>query len=343
MKRNVAIHPETRAGANGVHPRSPAAERSLALARAYMDARRALWAAAGPSFRDRLRLIAPGSEFTCGDDSPAAFESAARSGDRGFRISREIPGLGREIAAATGARNKLVEANLGLAHAYVGRRCRGGDSTGLRMRVDPDDMTQAACEALILAADLFDPERGTSFTTYACWWVRVACQKAEFAGPPVRLPGQALDAWRKAEAVRGRVAAETGTTPTLEEVLELLGRSPSHAAVVVGVERALRAVPEEIDDFADHEDGSGRVVTGLAALADPGPSPEEAVAHGELLAAVRAVVDEAPAAERVALEGLATGATLGDLAREAGVSLTSAPVVRRRAVDAARLALARVK
>ena len=56
-------------------------------------------------------------------------------------------------------RNQLVVDNQGLARAFAGRyRNRG---------VTADDLDQIALEALVRAVDLFDPERGLKFSTYA--------------------------------------------------------------------------------------------------------------------------------------------------------------------------------
>ena len=198
----------------------------------------------------------------------------------------------------------------------------------------------------------FDYRKGFKFSTYATWWIRYGAQLEEHRSPPVRVPGQALAAWRKAEAHRGKVAAETGVVLTWPEVCEALGKPASHVAVLEGVERALRAEPagsgeeiSEIDALAGtHLAESLRSISGTSSLADPQASPEDAFARSEVLGAVRAMIDAAAAPERVVLAGMAGEGpnNLRTVARAADVPQSRAGEVRRRVVDGARERLARV-
>lgn len=63
------------------------------------------------------------------------------------------------------ARDRLIEANIPLALRYAQRRPRS---------MDMDDAVQAALIGLIRAADGFDPDRGTRFSTYAVLHIRAA-------------------------------------------------------------------------------------------------------------------------------------------------------------------------
>jgi len=70
------------------------------------------------------------------------------------------------------ARNALVAANVRLA-ADTARKAR--TSTALSF----DDLLQEAVIGVIRAAELFDPDRGTRFSTYAVHWIRQAVQRAQ--------------------------------------------------------------------------------------------------------------------------------------------------------------------
>jgi RNA polymerase sigma factor (sigma-70 family) len=66
---------------------------------------------------------------------------------------------------AAAAREELVLTNLGLVYAEALRLCRLSGA-------DRDDLVQEGILGLLRAIQLFDPDRGSSFSTYACWWIR---------------------------------------------------------------------------------------------------------------------------------------------------------------------------
>lgn len=292
--------------ATGRHRRSSRAARTLALAEDYDRLRRELWAAAGPEFRARVLAEVPEA---AADDG--AFVTAARECDRGFRLTRDLPGVARELAAARRARDRLALANRSMVSA-IARRLAGETRRA--------DARQAGFEALLVAVDRFDPARGWAFSTFAGPHVAGAVRGVENAAHAARLPSQSLSAWKRADAERERAFAETGSRPSWREIVECLGWPASRVAVVEGVERAFRPARDDFD-----------VAAGDAL-------PDEAAASAEVLSAVRAAVAGAPDAERLALEGLAgmRSASLDRLAKEAGVPRSAAPEIRRRAVERAR-------
>ncbi len=50
------------------------------------------------------------------------------------------------------------------------------------------DLLQEGMAGLLVAAERFDPDRGTKFSTYAAWWVRQAMTRALDRSRPVRVP-----------------------------------------------------------------------------------------------------------------------------------------------------------
>ncbi len=68
-------------------------------------------------------------------------------------------------AAFIAARNRLVEANLALVTAWLNCHPQTG-------RHDWEDMVQEGTLGIVEAAIRFDPERGTTFSTYAQFWIR---------------------------------------------------------------------------------------------------------------------------------------------------------------------------
>jgi len=89
------------------------------------------------------------------------------------RAARQYPPLSREqehavaLCARRGdarAAQTLVRHNLSLVMLVARRQQRGG----LRL----DDLVQEGNLGLLRAAEKFDPQAGTRFSTYAVWWIR---------------------------------------------------------------------------------------------------------------------------------------------------------------------------
>lgn len=83
------------------------------------------------------------------------------------------------------ARNRLVTAHQALAMAAARRA--GGNGKELE-----SDLLQHANIGLLKAADLFDPDKGFRFSTYAAWWIRAEIQDHKIQNwSLVRLPNSA--------------------------------------------------------------------------------------------------------------------------------------------------------
>ena len=94
-----------------------------------------------------------------------------------------------------GARERLVEDNLGLVYAVARNyRYRG---------VPFDDLVQEGTVGLVRAVERFDRRRGVKLSTYAVWWIRRSILDALAASSTIRIPAKAnrqLVAVRRAEA-----------------------------------------------------------------------------------------------------------------------------------------------
>lgn len=69
-------------------------------------------------------------------------------------------------------RNKLVSDHLHVARIYASKHKKA-----FRSNDSYDEIYQEACLALIRAAEVFQPGRGTTFATYANYWARSAASK----------------------------------------------------------------------------------------------------------------------------------------------------------------------
>jgi len=87
-------------------------------------------------------------------------------------------------------RNEFIERNMRLVMSLA-KRYRG-------FNIPYEDLIQEGMFGLQRAIDLFDPERGFKFSTYASWWVRAAVQRfCRDRGRIVRIPVHMQEAFDK--------------------------------------------------------------------------------------------------------------------------------------------------
>ena len=317
-------HQLRRAPAGGVSARG---ERIAALALAYDGARRALWQAAGQTFRAMVRAASSGSDFAKGNRSERAFIAAARVADIGFALSRGLDGVARELAAARRARDALVAANLWLVVAFVKQRRDRTADRGRVLQAEHEDMFQrAVLDGLMVACDRFEPGRGLAFSTYATPWICGAIRDEERQGPAVRLNGQAICAWVRASELRARHLAETGELLSWQAVAQALGKPARHAAVLESVERALR-----VDTAVDDDAGPVEPRPPLGHL-DAHPLPRQTAGDEQHLA-LRACHDEPAVGD--ALQDYGVGHSRFDTGRRFARGPAQRAVVHRRTLFSA--------
>lgn len=122
----------------------------------------------------------------------------------------------RILTRAERAREKLVTSNLGLVVKFVmGRR--------FPPRMDPEDLVQHGMIGLIRAAEKYDPDWGTRFSTYATWWIRQAVSRGfHNDGNTIRLPVhviQQVQRLRRAKRTLGLTGSGRGDVERLAESL----------------------------------------------------------------------------------------------------------------------------
>jgi RNA polymerase primary sigma factor len=156
-------------------------------------------------------------------ESTAAPRAAGRPG---LTRDEEVELATRAAAGDRMARDRMVEANLGLVHT-IARDFRG---RGL----EPDDLVGEGRLGLFCAVEHFDHHYGTRFSTYATCRIKQAIREALInTTATVRLPTHVVRLvrpWRRAERALRR---ETGRAPSFEEVaasLDLTARQQGMVA-----------------------------------------------------------------------------------------------------------------
>ncbi len=167
--------------------------------------------------------------------------------------------LGRRVRGGDArARSRLIEKNLRLV-VSVAKRYRG-------MGLPFEDVIQEGNIGLMKAAERFDPELGSRFSTYAIWWIRQAIGRAiEDKGRAIRLPTHVKGKVRKAARVRNELSATLGRPPADEEFAERLGWTVREVRAVTGLlldvsslDRPVGAEDDsaELGDFVEDEQAS---------------------------------------------------------------------------------------
>jgi len=215
------------------------------------------------------------------------------------------------------ALHRLISAYARLAVSFAGRF--------RRYDVPYEDLIQQGNLGLMRAAEKFDPENGSRFSTYAAWWIRAsmqdyvmrnwslvrtgtnATQKKLFFHLRRAMQKQARDE-TSTETLAQRVATELQVP--LDQVEAMMGR-------MAGPDMSLDAPQSAGEDGRTWGD----------AIEDEAPGPEQAVSErldgARMKAMLHSAVDRLPERERriVAARHLAEEpATLSDLGESMGIS-----------------------
>lgn len=125
--------------------------------------------------------------------------------------------LRRQISQYRQAKQILVTANVGLVHAVVNQQWSQYAKSG----VSREELIQEGSLGLLRAAELFDPNRGLRFSTYAVVWIKGVLQNTHVP-ELVRLPAREKTKWNKIVKAQ-RDLEEAGHQGTIEEIASLAG------------------------------------------------------------------------------------------------------------------------
>ncbi len=153
---------------------------------------------------------------------------------------------------------RFVRANLRLVALVAG-------PAAARSGLSEADLFQEGCLGLMAAVQRFDHTRGTTFATYALYWIRSAVGAAS-AGHlgALNLPASRAEQLRAARGIEAALTQQLGRLPDARELAQALGRTERWTKALLA-----HALPQPLDE----------VSSVLAApLAEPGPPAQEVAA-----------------------------------------------------------------
>ena len=120
--------------------------------------------------------------------------------------------------------------------------------------VDLQDLIQEGSVALVRAADMFDPDRGCRFATYATWWIRQGFQRAiEQTASTIRIPANVYNLVKKYSKLQGQYLSEKLRPPKRHELLRSLKCSGSELVRIIHAEQLLTI---RFDDLQTNHDSN---------------------------------------------------------------------------------------
>ena len=116
------------------------------------------------------------------------------------------------------ARDKLIRSNLRL----VVKIAHDFKNLGLPF----EDLVSEGNIGLIRAAEKFDPEKGSKFSSYASWWIKQAMRRAlSEKSKTIRIPVASVNKILKIKKIRQQLLRDLDREPTIEEISNETGLS----------------------------------------------------------------------------------------------------------------------
>ena len=207
------------------------------------------------------------------------------------------------------ARDRMVAGNMKL----VAKQARSFSVTSV-VALEVQDLIQEGVLGLTRAAELFEPEKGYAFSTYAVWWIRQSMSRLIHTSGSIRIPAKRSSKMSQLRQWVEAFTAREGRSPTDQEAMEGMGLSAADLRIL----RQAATVRQVSSLDALMGDGEGDTV--ITSLADP-TTTADAAERAEVLEALKLWPEL-----RVIMElGLA-----GHTCQEAGLAMGITPLAAER-------------
>lgn len=156
---------------------------------------------------------------------------------------------------------------------------------------DPDDLRQESFFGIVRAAELWKPDKGSSFITYAVFWIRQAIQSYLInCGGVVRIPANRRAQIGRYKKVIHAYQLQFGRDPSERELCAVLGLRREQLEELQKDVRALRI--RSTSEVIGGEDDDLTLEDTIAADGDAIGDVVEKIQHEELAAALWSCVDD---------------------------------------------------
>lgn len=220
-------------------------------------------------------------------------------------------------------REEMILANMPLVSWVVNHLDTAGDRSRV-LNLEREDAWGWGVQGLIQAVDAYDPDRGSTWASYAVTRIRgTILDASRRADPLTRAARQAI---HLAEAAAQELTAVLGDSPARQEIADALGLTAEDVAAIERDAEAAQVPWEALGDWAEPEAG--------------GPGPEAVAVRGEEVLELQHAMAALDDRDGILLELLyRQGVTRKEAGRMMGISESRVCGLHKRALARLRGAL----
>lgn len=227
--------------------------------------------------------------------------------------TRELLAKARSGDAA--AREKLIGGNLRLVLSVIQKFANRGENV--------DDLFRVGCIGLIKAIDNFDTSQPVKFSTYGVPMIAGEIRRYLRDNSSVRVSRSMRDTAYKALQARERLTAESGRTPTPEEIAKAIGAKREDVVF------ALDAISDPVSLSEPVYADSGESIAVMDQISDTRETPDSWL---ERLALTDAIAALGEREKRILALRYYDGKTQMEVAREINISQAQVSRLEKNAI-----------
>ena len=213
------------------------------------------------------------------------------------------------------AREKLIGGNLRLVLSVIQKFTNRGENV--------DDLFQVGCIGLIKAIDNFDTAQNVRFSTYGVPMIAGEIRRYLRDNSSVRVSRSMRDTAYRALQARERLTAETGRTPTPEEIARAIGAKREEVVF------ALDAISDPVSLSEPVYSDSGESVSVMDKISDTQETPDSWLERLALTDAIAALGDRE---RKILALRYYDGKTQMEVAREIHISQAQVSRLEKNAI-----------